>query len=81
MWRVIVSFAIIIIIVISASVVSDRLWSGEKEQQPDSIKVQIINDMTVSQFGQKYSLSRPVLKEIFNLTSPTDLKKRSLILE
>jgi len=78
MWRVIVSFAIIIIIVISASVVSDRLWSGEKEQQPDSIKVQIINDMTVSQFGQKYSLSRPVLKEIFNLTSPTDLKKKVL---
>ena len=78
MWRVIISFAIIIIVVISASVVSNRLWSGEKEQQPESITVTINNDMTVAQFGQKYNLSRPTLREIFNLTSPADLEKSVL---
>ena len=78
MWRVIISFAVTIIIVISASVISDRLWSGKKEQIPESITVEINNDMTVSQFGQKHNLSRPVLKEIFNLTSPADLKKSVL---
>jgi polyferredoxin len=78
MWRVIISFAITIIVVISASVVSNRLWSGEKEQQPESITVTINNDMTVAQFGQKYNLSRPTLREIFNLTSPADLEKSVL---
>ena len=78
MWRVILSFTITIVIVISASIVSNRLWSGEKEQLPDNITIEIGNEMTVSQFGQKYNLSRPILKEIFNLSSPADLKKKVL---
>jgi polyferredoxin len=78
MWRVIISFAITIITVISASVISNRIWSGEKEQQPESITVDINKDMTVAQLGQKYNLNRPILKEIFNLTSPADLKKNVL---
>jgi NAD-dependent dihydropyrimidine dehydrogenase PreA subunit len=78
MWRVIILFAITIIIVISASVTSNRLWSSKSEQQPESISVAIDNDMTVAQFGQKNNLSRPILKEIFNLTSPADLQKQVL---
>lgn len=78
MWRVIISFAVTIIVVISASVISNRLWSGKKEKQPESITVTVNNDMTVAQFGQSYNLSNPVLKQIFNLTSRADLKKSVL---
>lgn len=78
MWRVIISFAVTMIIVISASVISSRIWSGKKELQPEHITVTVSKDMTVSQFGQKHNLSRPVLKEIFNLTSPADLEKSVL---
>jgi len=79
--RTIILFVITIMIVIWASVISTRLWSGEIEQLPDDITVTIGSDMTVAQFGQKYNLSNPVLKQIFNLTSPADLKKPVLDFE
>jgi len=79
--RTIILFAITVMIVIWASVISNRLWSGEIEQLPDDITIAIGSDMTVAQFGQKYNLSNPVLKQIFNLTSPADLKKPVLDFE
>jgi len=79
--RTIILFIIAVIIVISASVISTRLWSGEKEQLPDDITIAIDSDMTVAQFGQKYDLSKPDLKQIFNLASQADLKKRVLDFE
>ena len=79
--RTIILFAITVMIVIWASVISTRLWSGEIEQLPDDITIAIGSDMTVAQFGQKYNLSNPVLKQIFNLTSPADLKKPVLDFE
>ncbi|MBN2181605.1 MAG: 4Fe-4S binding protein [Sedimentisphaerales bacterium] len=78
MWRIIIAFVLTIMVVVSASVVSIRLWAGKKEQLPEDISVIIDNDMTLAQFGQKYNLRRPTLKEIFNLTSQADLNKSVL---
>lgn len=62
-------------IVISASAVSSRLWAGKEELQPENIAVTVSEDMTVAEFGKKHDLDRKVLKKVFNLTSPDDLKK------
>ena len=76
MLRVIAYFLIIVLIVVSASAVSSRLWTGKVEELPDSVAVRLIEDMTVGEFGEKYNLDRPVLKRIFDLQSPNDLNKR-----
>ena len=76
MWRTTSYFIIIVLVVVSASVLSSRLWSGEQEQLPDRIAVNIDKNITVTEFGQKYHLDRKSLKKIFALASPDDLKKQ-----
>ncbi len=76
MRRLVIYFIITIAMVVSASALSSKLWAGGGEKQSESIKVTNDDDtMTVAQFGQKYNLANPVLKKIFNLTSPSDLQK------
>jgi len=68
MWRTTSYFIIIVLVVVSTSVLSSRLWSGEQEQLPERI--------AVTEFGKKYHLDRKSLKKIFAITFPDDLKKQ-----
>jgi len=76
MWRTISYFIIIVLVVVSTSVLSSRLWSGEQEQLPERIAVNIDSNVTITEFGKKYHLDRKSLKNIFTLKSPDDLKKQ-----
>jgi polyferredoxin len=76
MWRTISYFVVIVFVVVSTSVLSSRLWSGEQEQLPEKIAVNIDRNITVAEFGKKYHLDRKSLKKIFALKSPDDLKKQ-----
>lgn len=75
MWRTTISLMIILFIVISTSYISSGLWAGKPEKQPDSIEITINEGITVAEFGKQYNLDRRVLKNVFNLKSPTDLQK------
>ena len=74
--RTITYFLLIVIVVVSTSAVSARLWSGKPEQIPEGIEVVINDDMTITEFGKEYDLSKKSLKKIFGLKSPDDLKRR-----
>lgn len=76
MLRRAISLSVVVLIVISASAVSNRLWSPKKEDQPEDITVTISEHMTVAEFGEKYELGKKALKKIFDLKSPGDLKKQ-----
>ena len=76
MWRITSYFIIIVLVVVSTSVLSSRLWSNEQEQLPERIVVNIDNNETITEFGKKYHLDRKSLKKIFAITSPDDLKKQ-----
>ncbi len=76
MSRTAIYFLIIIFLVISTSAVSSRLWAGKAEELPESVTVEITEGMTVGQFGKKYNLDRPVLKNLFDLQSPSDLNNK-----
>jgi polyferredoxin len=76
MWRTTSYFIIIVLVVVSTSVLSSRLWSGEQEQLPERISVNIDKNITVTEFGKKYHLDRKSLKKIFAITSQDDLKKQ-----
>jgi len=75
MWRTISYFIVIVLVVVSTSVLSSRLWSGEQEQLPEIITADIDKNITVTEFGKKYHIERKSLKKIFALKSPDDLKK------
>ncbi len=75
MWRILISFILILFIVITASAVSSYLWAGKQEKQPQSLTISVREGMTVAEFGKKYDLSRKTLKKIFNLTSQNDMKR------
>jgi polyferredoxin len=76
MIRNVLYFILTLFIVISASAVSSRLWSGKEEFRPENIAVTVSEGMTVAEFGKKHDLSQQMLKKVFNLTSPDDLKKQ-----
>lgn len=76
MWRMTSYLIIIVLVVVSTSILSSRLWSGEQEQLPERIAVNIDKNITVAEFGKKYHLDRKSLKKIFALKSPDDLKKQ-----
>jgi len=64
-----------LVLVIGLSIVSTRLWGGKPEETPTQQKLVTDPQMTVGQFGQANNLPRPVLKEVFNLQSQSDLAK------
>jgi len=76
MWRILISFILILFIVITASAVSSHLWAGKQEKQPQSLTITVREGMTIAEFGKKYDLSHKTLKKIFNLTSQNDMKKQ-----
>jgi len=75
MLRNVLYFILILFIVVSASAVSSRLWTGKEEIQSENIAVTVSEGMTAADFGKKNDLSRQMLKKVFNLTSQDDLKK------
>jgi len=76
MWRTVISLVFILFLVVFASSVSSHLWAGRPEKQPDSIDITVSEGITVAEFGKKYELDRRVLKDVFDLKSPDDLKKQ-----
>jgi len=75
MLRNLLYLVIILFIVISSSTVSSSLWASKEELPPENIAVNISEDMTLAEFGQKHNLDRKVLKKVFNLTSQDDLER------
>ena len=76
MWRTTGYLIIIVLVVVSTSILSSRLWSGGQEQLPERTAVNIDKTETITEFGKKYHLDRKSLKKIFDLKSPDDLKKK-----
>ena len=76
MGRSILYFIVIMILVISGSIISSRLWSGPPEDIPEDLKISIKENMTIAAFGKEYNLNNRMLKSIFNLKSPQDLQKK-----
>jgi polyferredoxin len=76
MWRTTGYLIIIVLVVVSTSILSSRLWSDGQEQLPERTAVNIDKTETITEFGKKYHLDRKSLKKIFDLKSPDDLKKK-----
>jgi polyferredoxin len=76
MWRTTISLIFILFLIIFTSYVSSRLWAGKPEELPDSIDITVSEGITAAEFGKKYDLDHGVLKNLFNLKSPADLKKQ-----
>ncbi|MCF7955283.1 MAG: 4Fe-4S binding protein [Phycisphaerae bacterium] len=76
MTRLIISFLIVAILVVSGSLISSRLWSGKAEYIPEDTEIILQDDMTVAEFGKANNLDRKVLKSIFGLQSPSDLQNK-----
>jgi polyferredoxin len=74
--RTIILFLALVTFTLTLSITSNRLWGGKSESLPRLTELKIDNEMTVGYFGQVNSLSNPVLKEIFDLKSASDLKNR-----
>jgi NAD-dependent dihydropyrimidine dehydrogenase PreA subunit len=74
--RTIAAVAFLLVVVITFSVVSDRIWGGKPEALPESGKLVIEKGMTVLKFGRANNLPNPVLKEIFGLRTKADLEKK-----
>ena len=67
-------FISLIILVVVLSIISNRLWGGKPEELPEP-KAWVLNEeMTLKDFAQKNGLPNPVLKEIFNLQSQSDVQ-------
>jgi len=73
--RMLLGYILIIAFVVSGSLLSVSLWGGKPESLPKSQAVVIEGGMTLAEFGQKNEIPKPILKKVFNLTSPDDLKK------
>ena len=72
--KIIVSFIVLIAIVISLSIISNKIWGGKPETVPTRQQLTFKENMTVSQFGQINKIPSPVLKKVFQLQNKQDLK-------
>ena len=72
----IVLFLCIIVIVVVLSIISGRLWGGKPEELPTPKEWKITSEMTLSEFGQANGLPNPVMKNIFQLQTRSDLEKK-----
>jgi NAD-dependent dihydropyrimidine dehydrogenase PreA subunit len=74
--RTILFFVLLIVIVLGLSLISNQIWGGKSEESPEIKDLIIEEGMTIIQFGQANELPNPVLKEIFDLQTKSDLEKR-----
>lgn len=68
-------FIIVTGIVVGLSILSVTLWGGKSEEVVFKENIIISGAMTIQEFGEKNALSRPVLKEIFELKDMSELNK------
>ena len=73
--KIIVSFIALIVIVISLSIISNKIWGGKPETFFTKQQLTFKENMTVIQFGQVNTIPNQVLKEVFQLQDKQDLKK------
>jgi NAD-dependent dihydropyrimidine dehydrogenase PreA subunit len=69
-------FLCLITIVVVLSIISGRLWGGKPEELPAPKEWQISSEMILREFGQANGLPNPVMKEIFQLQTRSDLEKK-----
>ena len=74
--KTVILFFALTAIVVLLSLVSVKIWGGKPESLPETSDIKISQDMNIKEFGQANSLSKPVLKEIFSIQSPSDLNKK-----
>ena len=74
--KVILTFVLLIILIIGLSIVSNLLWKRIPEKLPELNQLTFNGEMTIDQFGKENNLPNPVLKEIFDLQTKTELKKQ-----
>lgn len=69
-------FILLISTIVLSSFFSNKIWGtkSEKLQIPDTLIFKA--EMTVNEFGQVNNLTNPMLKQIFNLQSKSDLGKK-----
>ncbi len=67
---------IMIGLVMFLSNLSSSLWLEEKEISSTAEELQILPGMSLAEFGKANNIPNPTLKEIFKLTSPSDLEKK-----
>jgi polyferredoxin len=76
MWRIFISLIFILLIIVFTSFISSHLWAGKAEKLPESLEITLTENITVAEFGKKFDLDRKVLKNVFDLKAPGDLKKK-----
>jgi NAD-dependent dihydropyrimidine dehydrogenase PreA subunit len=74
--RTVILFIFLTALVVGLSLMSNRIWGGKPEQQPERNELIIETEMTVIQFGKANELPNSVLKEIFGLKVKSDLEKK-----
>jgi polyferredoxin len=74
--RTVILFIFLTALVLGLSLMSNRIWGGKPEQQPERKELIIETEMTVIQFGKANELPNSVLKEVFGLKVKSDLEKK-----
>lgn len=74
--KALIAFAVTAAFVIVLSSVSVNIWGGKPEKLPDAAQLKITPEMTVQDFMSANHLERPVIKNLFGLSSPADLQKK-----
>ncbi len=69
-------FLSLIILVIILSMISNSIWGGKPESIPAVSEIIIDQDMNLKEFGQANNFTNPLLKNIFDLRSRSDLQKK-----
>ncbi len=73
--KIVLAFVVIVALVITLSLVSNRIWSDKPENIEISGELVFSDGMTLAEFGQKNDIPNPVLKETFGLKTQEDVKK------
>jgi hypothetical protein len=76
MQKVLMQFAVLIVVVVGLSFVSSRLWGGRPEGLNQNQPLIIEETMTVGQFGQRNELPPMLLKKVFDLKGPADQQRQ-----
>jgi len=74
--KTVVSFIVVVVLVTGLSIISVHIWGGKPEEAIHIEELKIDDEMTLREFGQANDLPNNVLKELFDLKSPSDLGKR-----
>lgn len=74
--RVWIQWSVVLLVVVAGSMLSSRLWRGERAVAGSGGAIVYDAAMTIGEFGQQNGLPDPMLKEVFQLRSRSDLTRR-----